>query len=59
MIVARHDTGITIRGIPQKVCLMLFFELELVSTASHAAYLGRELKKAEIALKAGKELRTG
>ena len=54
MIVARHDTGITIRGSSAKGLLDAIFELELVSTASHAAYLGRELKKAEIALKLGR-----
>ncbi len=54
MIVARHDTGITIRGNSAKGLLDAIFELELVSTASHAAYLGRELKKAEIALKLGR-----
>jgi dihydropteroate synthase-like protein len=54
MIVARHDTGITVRGNSAKGLLDAIFELELVSTASHAAYLGRELKKAEIALKLGR-----
>jgi dihydropteroate synthase-like protein len=54
MIVARHDTGTAVQGISAKRILDAIFELELVSTASHAAYLGRELKKAEIALKLGR-----
>jgi dihydropteroate synthase-like protein len=54
MIVARHDTGIAVQGNSAKGLLDAIFELELVSTASHAAYLGRELKKAEIALKLGR-----
>jgi dihydropteroate synthase-like protein len=54
LIVARHDTGTAIRGNSAKGILDAIFKLELVSTASHAAYLGRELKKAEIALKLGR-----
>lgn len=54
MIIARHDTETTVRGNSAKRILDAIFELELVSTASHAAYLGRELKKAEIALKLGR-----
>lgn len=53
-IIARHDTGTAIRGTNAKTMLDAIFELELVSSTSHAAYLGRELKKAEIALKLGR-----
>jgi len=54
MIVARHDTGTAVRGFSAKRILDAIFELELVSKASHAAYLGCELKKAEIAVKLGR-----
>jgi len=53
-IFARHETGTTIRGSSAKSVLDVIFELELVSTMSHAAYLGCELKKAEIALRLGR-----
>jgi dihydropteroate synthase-like protein len=53
-IFARHDTGTTIRGDSAERILDAIFELELVSTAPHAGYLGRELKQAEIALKLGR-----
>jgi dihydropteroate synthase-like protein len=54
MIVARHESGIAVRGNSAKRILDAIFELELISTTSHAAYLGCELKKAEIALKLGR-----
>jgi len=53
-IFARHDTGTTIQGDSAESVLNAIFELELVSTAPHAGYLGRELKQAEIALKLGR-----
>ncbi len=53
-IFARHNSDTTIRGRSAKSILDAIFELELVSTLSHAAYLGRELKKAEIAAKLGR-----
>ena len=53
-IFARHDTGTTIQGDSAERILDAIFELELVSTAPHAGYLGRELKQAEIALKLGR-----
>ncbi len=53
-IFARHDSETTVCGQSAKSILDAIFELELVSTLSHAAYLGRELKKAEIALKLGR-----
>ncbi|MGZ4940978.1 MAG: dihydropteroate synthase-like protein [Halobacteriota archaeon] len=53
-IFARHDSETTVRGQSAKGILDAIFELELVSTLSHAAYLGRELKKAEIALRLGR-----
>jgi dihydropteroate synthase-like protein len=54
LIYARHDTGTTIQGDSAEKVLTAIFELELVSTKSHAGYLGRELKQAEIALKLGR-----
>jgi dihydropteroate synthase-like protein len=54
LIYARHDTGTTIQGDSAERVLTAIFELELVSTKSHAGYLGRELKQAEIALKLGR-----
>ena len=53
-IFARHDSGTTIQGDSAEKILDAVFELELVSTAPHAGYLGRELKQAEIALKLGR-----
>jgi dihydropteroate synthase-like protein len=53
-IYARHDTGTTIQGDSAERILTAILDLELVSTAAHAAYLGRELKQAEIALKLGR-----
>ena len=44
----------TIKGKSAKEVLDAIFELELVSSLSHAGYLGRELGKAEIALKIGR-----
>jgi dihydropteroate synthase-like protein len=54
MIYARHDAGTTIQGDSAEKILTAIFELGLVSTTSHAGYLGRELKQAEIALKLGR-----
>ncbi|MGZ8880398.1 MAG: dihydropteroate synthase-like protein [Halobacteriota archaeon] len=54
LIYAQHDTGTTIQGDSAEKILTAIFELELVSTKSHAGYLGRELKQAEIALKLGR-----
>ena len=54
MIYARHDSGTTIQGDSAESTLNAIFELELVSTTSHAGYLGRELKQAELALKLGR-----
>jgi dihydropteroate synthase-like protein len=54
VIYARHDTGKTIQGDSAEKILTAIFELELVSSTSHAGYLGRELKQAEIALKLGR-----
>jgi dihydropteroate synthase-like protein len=54
VIYARHDTGTTIQGDSAERILTAIFELELVSSTSHAGYLGRELKQAEIALKLGR-----
>ncbi len=53
-IFARHDSGTSISGASAQSILDAIFELELVSTLSHAAYLGSELEKAEIALKLGR-----
>ena len=44
-----------IKGKTAKEVYMKIVELELVSLLDHAAYLGKELKKAEDALKSGKE----
>jgi dihydropteroate synthase-like protein len=51
MIYARHDSGTTIQGDSAETIIDAIFKLELISTTSHAGYLGRELKQAEIALK--------
>jgi dihydropteroate synthase len=51
MIYARHESGTTIQGDSAERILTAIFELKLVSITSHAGYLGRELKQAEIALK--------
>jgi dihydropteroate synthase-like protein len=51
MIYARHDSGTTIQGDSAEMIIDAIFKLELISTTSHAGYLGRELKQAEIALK--------
>jgi dihydropteroate synthase-like protein len=53
-IVAVHNSEITIKGKSAKDILDAVFALELVSSFSHAGYLGRELEKAEIALKMGR-----
>ena len=53
-ILAVHDSEMTIKGKSAKEVLDAIFELELVSSLSHAGYLGRELGKAEIALKIGR-----
>jgi dihydropteroate synthase-like protein len=50
LIVAEHETS-TILGITAREVLDTLMDMELVSTLEHAGYLGRELKKAEIALK--------
>jgi dihydropteroate synthase len=54
IIYARHDSGTAIQGDSAERILTAIFKLELVSTAAHAGYLGRELKQAEIALKMGR-----
>jgi hypothetical protein len=54
IIYARHDSGTTIQGDSAERILTAILELNLVSTAAHAGYLGRELKQAEIALKLGR-----
>jgi dihydropteroate synthase-like protein len=53
-ILAVHDSEVTIKGKSAKEVLDALLELELVSSLSHAGYLGRELGKAEIALKIGR-----
>ncbi len=53
-ILAVHDSEMTIKGTSAKEVLDALFDLELVSSLSHAGYLGRELEKAEIALKIGR-----
>ncbi len=53
-ILAVHNSEITIKGKSAKDILDALFALELVSSLSHAGYLGRELEKAEIALKMGR-----
>jgi len=41
----------TILGTTARAILDTLIDMELVSTLEHAGYLGRELKKAEIAIK--------
>ncbi len=53
-ILAVHNSRITIKGKSAKDILDAIFALELVSSLSHAGYLGRELERAEIALKMGR-----
>lgn len=53
-ILAAHNSKITIKGKSAKDILDALFALELVSSLSHAGYLGRELEKAEIALRMGR-----
>jgi dihydropteroate synthase-like protein len=50
LIVAEHETS-AIVGTNAREVLDTLMDMELVSTLEHAGYLGRELKKAEIALK--------
>jgi len=50
LIVAEHENS-TILGTTARAVLDTLMDMELVSTLEHAGYLGRELKKAEIALK--------
>ncbi len=52
-IVCEHE-NVTIVGRTAKEILDTILELDLVSRLDHAGYLGRELMKAEIALKLGK-----
>ncbi len=52
-IVCEHE-NVTIVGRTAKEILDTIIELDLVSRLDHAGYLGRELMKAEIALKLGK-----
>ncbi|MCQ8903822.1 MAG: dihydropteroate synthase-like protein [Methanothrix sp.] len=52
-IVAVHDRMV-IKGRTAREILDTAIELKLVSRLDHAAYLGRELEKAEIALRLGK-----
>jgi len=53
-ILAVHDSDQTIKGESAKEVLDALLDLELVSSLSHAGYLGRELARAEIALKIGR-----
>lgn len=50
LIVAEHDAS-TIVGTTARAVLDTLIDMKLVSTLEHAGYLGRELKKAEIAIK--------
>lgn len=50
LIVAEHETSVIV-GTNAKALLDTLIDMQLVSTLEHAGYLGRELKKAEIALK--------
>lgn len=50
LIVADHETS-TIVGTNARAVLDTLMDMQLISTLEHAGYLGRELKKAEIALK--------
>ncbi len=52
-IVALHESGIAVKGSAENVCKEVI-KLGLISRLDHAAYIGRELKKAEIAAKLGK-----
>ncbi|MDI6888911.1 MAG: dihydropteroate synthase-like protein [Methanocellales archaeon] len=54
-IVAKHEKeGITITGTNAKAIFDTIQDLGLVSLTEHAAYLGRELMKAELALRFGR-----
>ena len=48
-------TDLTVKGKTAEVIYLKIIELGLVSSLDHAAYLGSELAKAEIALRTGKE----
>ncbi|MGB3907254.1 MAG: dihydropteroate synthase-like protein [Methanomethylovorans sp.] len=50
LILAEHETSVIV-GANAKAVLDTLIDMQLVSTLEHAGYLGRELKKAEIALK--------
>jgi len=50
LIIAEHENA-KIVGSNAKTVLDTLIDMQLVSTLEHAGYLGRELKKAEIALK--------
>ncbi len=52
-VVAVHDSGVAIRGDAESVSKTAI-RMGLVSRLDHAAYLGRELQKAEIAARLGK-----
>lgn len=52
-IIAVHDR-VVIKGRTAREILQTAIDLGLVSRLDHAAYLGRELEKAEIALKLGR-----
>ncbi len=54
-IVAKHEKeGIAITGTSAKAIFDTIQDLGFVSLTEHAAYLGRELMKAELALKLGR-----
>jgi len=52
-VIAVHESGIALKGDAESISKSAI-KLGLVSRADHAAYLGRELMKAEIAAKLGK-----
>ncbi len=52
-VVAVHESGVAIKGDAESI-VKTAIKMGLVSRLDHAAYLGRELKKAEIAYKLGK-----
>jgi len=50
-IYAKHSSGIVIEGRTAKEVLDTILRLKLISSLEHAAYLGRELMKAELSLR--------
>ena len=53
--IVSEKTDLTVSGKTAEVIYRKIIELSLVSLLDHAAYLGSELAKAEIALRTGKE----